>query len=57
MSDRACVVLLHDYVLMVYQSYQNTIFWTLPGGKVELNEEPVAAAIREIKDDIALPLS
>lgn len=55
MGDRACVVVLeHDRVLMVRQTYRGETFWTFPGGGLLPDESPGDAAIREAKEEVGL---
>ena len=55
MADRACVVILKDnQVLMVRQTYHGQTFWTFPGGALEPDETPEAAAIRETREETCL---
>jgi 8-oxo-dGTP diphosphatase len=57
MGDRACVVLLHhDHILLVRQTYQGSTFWTFPGGGIEPGETPMEAAIREVKEETGLDI-
>jgi 8-oxo-dGTP diphosphatase len=43
-----------DEVLVVQPTYKES--WELPGGVVELNESPVSALIREVKEELNLHL-
>ena len=55
MADRACVVIVeHNQLLMVRQTYQGRTFWTFPGGAIEPEETPGAAAVREAKEETCL---
>ncbi|HZG68460.1 MAG TPA: NUDIX domain-containing protein [Herpetosiphonaceae bacterium] len=57
MADRACVVIVeHNQLLMVRQTYQGRTFWTFPGGSIEPEETPEAAAIRETKEETCLEI-
>lgn len=48
-----CLVEREDgAVLLVRQSYRRA--WTLPGGLLKRNEEPMAAAIRELEEEIGI---
>lgn len=52
----AGVLILNDQqeVLIVKQSYKN--YWSIPGGVVEENESPYAAALREVEEEVGLTL-
>ncbi len=57
MGDRVCAVVIKDgKLLMVRQIYRGQPFWTFPGGAVEPNEEPEAAAVREIPQETGLAI-
>lgn len=43
-------------VLLVRHSYGPPV-WTVPGGGVNRREEPLAAAVREFREELACPLS
>jgi 8-oxo-dGTP diphosphatase len=52
MGDRACVaVIKDDQILMVRQTYQGEMLWTLPGGGIEVGETAEEAAIREVREE------
>jgi 8-oxo-dGTP diphosphatase len=58
MADRACVALLHhQHILLVRQTYRGSTFWTFPGGGIGAGETPVAAAIREVKEETGLDIA
>jgi 8-oxo-dGTP pyrophosphatase MutT (NUDIX family) len=44
-----------DRVLLVEPAYLKT-YWELPGGTVESNESPRAAAVREIREELGLSI-
>lgn len=52
----AGILILNDknQILLVKPTYRD--YWTLPGGVVEKNESPLAACIRETKEEIGLAL-
>lgn len=55
MADRACMVLVkNNHILMVRQIYRGKEIWTFPGGRIEAGETPVAAAIRETREEVKL---
>jgi len=50
-------VLLSDdrgRVLLVEPTYKD--YWELPGGAIEADESPYAAAVRELKEELGLPV-
>ena len=52
MTGRAqCVVLRGDKLLMARHRQGGETWWCLPGGGIEPNENPEAAAIRELKEE------
>lgn len=54
--EGACVLIWWESnVLLLRQSYQP--LWTAPGGGLARGEEPAAAAVREVQEEIALHLS
>jgi 8-oxo-dGTP diphosphatase len=51
----ACAVLDADHRVLLARRPKGKMFeglWELPGGKVELNERPEAALIRELKEEV-----
>jgi 8-oxo-dGTP diphosphatase len=57
MGDRSCVAIIQDnFVLMVHQSYKGETFWTFPGGKIEIGEQPMDCGIREVKEETRLDI-
>ncbi len=55
MSERTCVAILNEVkILMVRQTHQRRIFWTFPVGRIEPDETPYQAALREIKEELGL---
>ncbi|WP_405495010.1 NUDIX domain-containing protein [Nocardia sp. NBC_00511] len=44
-----------DRVLLVEPTYKD--YWELPGGVVEANESPLAAAVREIDEELGLTVT
>ena len=49
-------VLLDDYgrILLLHRNLGDASRWELPGGKVEEDETPEAAAVREIKEELGV---
>lgn len=43
-----------DRVLLVEPTYKD--YWEIPGGAVEADESPYAAAVRELKEELGLPV-
>ena len=57
-ADTALVVVLDKtskYVLLTREKNGSSVWW--PGGKLEPNETPVAAAIRELEEETGLKLA
>ncbi|SFL34729.1 ADP-ribose pyrophosphatase YjhB, NUDIX family [Paenibacillus sp. 1_12] len=55
MTTRSCVVLCKDgQLLMVRQMYKGEELWTFPGGRIEADETPVQAAVREVYEETGL---
>jgi 8-oxo-dGTP pyrophosphatase MutT (NUDIX family) len=50
-----CVVRHEGRWLMIRNSYGNG-FWTLPGGAIHRGEQPAAAAIREVGEEVGVDL-
>ena len=50
-----CVVRHEGRWLLIRNSYGNGS-WTLPGGAVHRREEPAAAAIREVREEVGIDL-
>lgn len=55
-----------DYIAEVFVVYKNKVLlrfhekhkiWIAPGGHIELNETPQAAAVREIKEEVGLDVA
>jgi 8-oxo-dGTP diphosphatase len=44
-----------DRILLVEPTYKD--YWELPGGVVEANESPYAAAVRELKEELDLSVT
>lgn len=54
----ACLVVNEErHVLLVHRFDPAYDHWELPGGKVQSNEEPSAAAVRELAEEVGLQLS
>lgn len=52
MATRSSVVLIKDgQLLMVRQTYKGEELWTFPGGRIEADETPVQAAVREVYEE------
>jgi ADP-ribose pyrophosphatase YjhB (NUDIX family) len=41
---------------MVLRSGEDFVFWVTPGGEIEAGEEPRAAAVRELREELGLEL-
>ena len=53
--SRVCAAIINeDCVLMVQHRENDRIYWTFPGGEVEIGEIPEEAVIREIKEETGL---
>lgn len=42
---------------MVHQTYRGETIWTFPGGSIEADETPKAAAVREAKEETSLDIA
>ncbi|MEX2393271.1 MAG: NUDIX domain-containing protein [Actinomycetota bacterium] len=51
-----CVVMCDGEWLMIRNTYGNG-YWTFPGGKVDRGEDPAAAAIREVAEEVGIALT
>jgi 8-oxo-dGTP pyrophosphatase MutT (NUDIX family) len=49
-----CAVLRDDQVLLVRHTYGDRDAWDIPGGRVNRDEEPLRAAIRELREETGL---
>jgi len=52
----ACIVEYEGRFLLVCHTYGDRDKWAIPGGNVERDEDPVAAARREISEEVGLSL-
>ena len=52
MRARATVILKHDGCILLVREKNGK--WLLPGGKIENNELPISAAIRELYEETSL---
>jgi len=58
MNLAGCVVRDSDgRVLLIHRATPDLTQWEMPGGKVEPGEQPVAAAVREIKEELGLDVT
>jgi len=51
----ACVLIVDDRVLLIQR--RDIPVWTLPGGGVEVGEEPEQAAVREMEEETGLKVA
>lgn len=56
-TDRARVLIIHDGQLLLERSFIGSGAWNLPGGGLHAGEQPVEAAVRELREEIKLTLS
>jgi 8-oxo-dGTP diphosphatase len=55
LRPRACAAILQgDTILMVRHRTTEREYWTLPGGAIEPDETPEAAAVREVREETGL---
>src|SRR5258706_13668937 len=54
-SGVKCVVEHDGHWLMIRNSYGKG-HWTFPGGAIERNENPDAAAVREVREEVGIAL-
>lgn len=57
LTVRSRVVLKYKNEILVVKNSFGSGKWTLPGGGIKLNEQPIDGAIREIKEELDLELS
>ncbi len=55
-STRVRIVILHDDLVLLQRSGFGSQSWSLPGGGVKKNEDPVEATIREAKEETNISL-
>ena len=51
MSRAQCIVHREKKILMVKHHYEGEEWWCLPGGRIEVNETPEQAALRELWEE------
>ena len=51
MARAQCLIVRHDRILMTKHQTDGQEWWCLPGGAIEKNETPEAAAIRELEEE------
>lgn len=57
MIKRVCAAIIHDSaILMVHHQESARNYWTLPGGHVEPGEYPEEAIVREVQEEVCLPV-
>lgn len=56
-SRRTRVLILCDDEILLHRSYAGNQKWSLPGGGIHKNENPMLAAIREVKEEVGIYLN
>lgn len=56
-TDRARVLVIHDDQILLERSFIGSGAWNLPGGGMRADEQPVEAAVRELREETKLALS
>ena len=51
MSRAQCIVHRQKRILMVKHRHEGEEWWCLPGGRIEANETPEQAALRELREE------
>ena len=51
MSRAQCIVHRQKRILMVKHRHEGQEWWCLPGGRIEANETPEQAALRELREE------
>jgi 8-oxo-dGTP diphosphatase len=52
-----CVIKdLDGKILLLHRNTKDRVQWELPGGKVEIDEKPEEAAVREIKEELGVKI-
>ena len=49
-----CLIYVNDYLLIIKNSYKAD--WTVPCGGINRGEEPIEAAVREVKEEVGINL-
>ena len=49
-----CLIVAQGCVLLIQNTYQRQGVWDLPGGRMDKDESPEAAAIREVREEVGL---
>lgn len=54
-KTRASAIIIRDgQLLMMHRKRNGKEYWVLPGGAIESDEDPAAAAVREVKEETGL---
>lgn len=51
MARAQCLIVRNSKILLMKHQDENDEWWCLPGGAIEKNETPEAAALRELKEE------
>lgn len=59
MIEVVCALIIQDQKVLIAQrnaKQSNPLLWEFPGGKLEVNETPEQALIREIKEELSIAI-